>query len=232
MRIVIVGGGMAASNVVGLLLQDPTRNWSLTMIEKEAQTCRLLANRYDQVTILCGDGSRRDVLEAARTGEADIFLAMTGRDEDNLVACQLAQTYFGIERPICRVNNPDNLEAVHRLGIHTTFSSSLLLAKVLMQEIDFPGLTVVYDIPGNSKCIIEFLLDPASEVTGKPLEQCQFPAESRVVLVTHPDGRVEEAHGRTVMEGRARVMMLCDRRDFQAIGRNLALLYSEEGEED
>ena len=148
-------------------------------------------------------------------------MALTGRDEDNLIACQLAQRVFKIKSPICRVNNPRNLATIRSLGILNTFSSTILLAKKLNQEIDYSGLYLVYDIPGNSKAIVEFLLSPEAEENGKALKDCTFPKDSRVVLITHGDGQVELAQGESVINAHDRIMMVCDYEDFPLIHERL-----------
>lgn len=216
MHILIVGGGLVAANLVKLIIDDPSRDDRISLIEKDLVNCEKLANTYE-IQVFHGDGTNLDILTSAGADSAELFLALTGSDEDNLIACQLARSQFHIHSPICRVNNPKNYAVIQKLGIINTFSSSLLLAKVLNQEIQHSGLYIVYDIPGNSKCIVEFSLKSSAEEANKPLKSIQFPHESRVVLVTRKEGQAELASGETVLYPHDRVMMVCDYEDFDEI---------------
>ena len=216
MNILIVGGGLVASNLIKLIEQDRLRDDQISLVEIQMKTCAKLANNYN-IRVFHGDGSNYDILKAAGAEKADLFLALTGRDEDNLIACQLAKSCFNIPSPICRVNNPKNISVIQNLGILNTFSSSMLLARVLTQEIEFSGLYIVYDFPGNSKAIVEFSLKADAEEVGVPLKECKFPRDSRVVLVTHHNGNVELAQGNTILQAHDRVMLVCDYEDFAEI---------------
>lgn len=231
MKILVVGGGQVAANLVKLMRDRSDLNAKITLIEKDYTVGQRLANASD-VSIICGDGSQQQVLASAGCADADLFLALTGRDEDNLVACQLAKKVFHVQTPICRVNHPHNIPVFKKLGIHNTFSSSLLLAKVLTQEISHSGLYVVYDIPGNSKAIVEFIMKPDAEEIGSYLSEINFPRDSRVVLVAHrqEDGseQVELAQGQTVLRANDRVMMVCDFDDFDTIRKRFVATPSEE----
>lgn len=229
MHIIIIGGGLVASNLIKLVSDNPGRNDRITLIDKSVAVCERLANLYE-IDVFNGDGTNAPILEAAGCAKADLFLALTGRDEDNLIACQLARKVFRVHSPICRVNNPKNIAVIQKLGIYNTFSSSMLLAKVLNQEIEHSGLYVVYDIPGNSKAIVEFSLRPDASVAGQALKDCDLPRGSRVVLVTHRDGGVELAQGDTVLYPHDRVMMVCDHDDFTAIQESLVENRLPEGE--
>lgn len=216
MHILIVGGGLVSANLIKLIQDDPSREDHITLIERNLSTCEKLADSYN-IQVFHGDGTNLDILASAGAEAAELFLALTGSDEDNLIACQLARSNFHIHSPICRVNNPKNYAVIQKLGIINTFSSALLLAKVLNQEIQHSGLYIVYDIPGNSKCIVEFSLKADAEEADKALKEIKFPHESRVVLVTRKDGEVELARGETVLRPHDRVMMVCDYEDFDEI---------------
>lgn len=216
MNILIVGGGTTASNLIKLILADRSRHAEVHVIEINHAVCQRLANAHP-IQVYNGDGTNIDILKMAGCDKADIFVSLTSKDEDNLIACQLAKRVFNIRTPICRVNNPRNIETIQKLGIHNTFSASVLLAKVLNQEIDYSGLYIVYDIPGDTKVIVEFMLRPDAEVCGKSLIECSFPGESRIVLVVHNNMQTELASGSTILRPHDRIMMVCDYEDFTSI---------------
>ncbi len=218
MKIMIIGGGLVSINLVKLILESPNFRDQIVLIEKDLTACQRIANLYD-IEVFHGDGSNYNVLDAAGAAEAEVFMALTGRDEDNLIASQLAKLYFNIKNPICRVNNPNNITVIRKLGILNTFSSSKHLAKVLTQEINHAGIYVVYDIPGSSSAIIEFVLREGVPEDGRQLSECTFPGNSRVVLVSKNDASHTTilARGDTVLNAHDRIMMICDHADFNKI---------------
>lgn len=218
MKIMIIGGGLVSLNLVSLILENPIFRDEIVLVEKDLKSCEKIANLFD-IEVFHGDGSNYNVLKAAGAEEAEVFLALTGRDEDNLIASQLAKLYFHIKNPICRVNNPNNITVIRKLGILNTFSSSKHLAKVLTQEINHAGLYLVYDLPGNDMALVEFVLREGVPEDGMKIADCSFPGDSRVVLVTRNDRdhSVEPARGDTVMRAHDRIMMICQYSDFSQI---------------
>ena len=90
MRIVIVGGGKLGYHLATIMLD---RKHDVRLIEKNKLRCMRLANELD-VEVICGDGTEIETLEDAGTQNADCFIAVTGQDQDNLVASQLAKRQF------------------------------------------------------------------------------------------------------------------------------------------
>ncbi len=224
MKVIIVGGGKSAANLIRLIMVHEMDHISITLIDKNLQTCQNIADEYG-VEVLMGDGCNSQVLADAGTADADIFLALTGKDEENLIACQMAKSLFGINNPICRVNEPKNIPIIKKMGIFNTFSSTMLLAKVLNQEVEHSGISLVHTISGTDNVIVEFILKPNAYIAGKKLKNIEFSGRNRVVLVAHAsDHRVEVADGETELHPYDRVMMICNRSTFPYISEHYALI--------
>ena len=108
MNIVIMGGGKIGQNLARRLLDSRNR---VEMIERDRSRCTELANVLD-IEVICGDGTEIEVLERAGIRDADIFIAITDTDADNLVAAQLAKKYFGTKKVLARANDPRNVETM------------------------------------------------------------------------------------------------------------------------
>jgi trk system potassium uptake protein TrkA len=122
LRMIIVGGGQTGRSLARLLLE---RRHEVCLIEKSCPRCTLLANELD-AAVFPGDGTNVSILEAAGARKADCVMAVTGVDQDNLVAAQLAQGHFGAKKVIARVNDPRNAETFRALGIQNVVSLSLI----------------------------------------------------------------------------------------------------------
>ncbi|MEW6553532.1 MAG: TrkA family potassium uptake protein [Actinomycetota bacterium] len=131
----ISGGGRVGSYLAGKLA---SRGHAVAVIEKDGAACRELATSLDAI-ILHGDACNWRYQEEAQTGRADVFAAVTGDDDDNLVACQLARTHFKVPRLVARVNNPKNEEIFGLMGIDAVSSTSVIAGLI-------EGLTEAGDI--------------------------------------------------------------------------------------
>ena len=106
MYIVINGGGKVASYLARTLAES---GHDVAVIEKREDVVDKLINELPRRTlVILGDGCDASYQEDAGVARADVFASVTGDDDDNLVACQLAKVAFGVPRAVARVNNPKN----------------------------------------------------------------------------------------------------------------------------
>jgi len=218
MRIYIMGGGKLAYYLVKTLQFS---HHSITVIEQQKDVCERIANDFDHVMVYHGDGTTIQMLEEVGCQHADFYIAVTGKDENNLVGCQIAKQRFQVKRTVARVNNPKNIEMFHLLGIDRVYSSTQILADIIEQDIDYDGMRVAYSIENTSKAIVEFSLSPDSDAVGHTLQEYDFPGSSKVVLITRPDGRVEMPRGDLKMQSGDTILLICDKDEYDLIWRRM-----------
>jgi len=218
MKIVIVGGGKLAYYLIKTL--KPSRH-NITLIEQVIDTSSRIASDFEEVSVYNGDGTNIQVLEEVGCHDADFFVAVTGKDENNLVACEIAKLKFNARVTVARVNNPKNSEIFGRLGIDKVFSGTQLLADIIEQEIDYAGMRIVFDIPNTTKSIVEFELAPNSAAVGKNLSEYTFPGLSKVVMLTRADGTVEMPSGSLLMQACDMILLVCDEREYNQVWKTL-----------
>ena len=102
MKVIVVGGGKIGFYLTQTLLEH---GHEPVLIEKDPDVCLRVANSLD-LPVIQGDGTVLETLENAGIRDCDALIGVSGQDESNLVACQLAKRYFGVERTVARVNNP------------------------------------------------------------------------------------------------------------------------------
>jgi trk system potassium uptake protein len=219
MKIIIVGGGKLAYYLIKTL--RPYRH-EISVIELQKEICERLATDFDDVSVFNSDGTNIRTLMETGCQNADFYIAVTGKDENNLIGCEIAKKRFHARITVARVNNPKNIEMFNLLGIDRVYSSTQILADIIEQEIDHSGLRVVLKIDKTDRRIIEFKLSPKSAACGKSLRQYTFPGDSIVVMLTRVDGKIEMPRGDLVMKPGDKLLMNCSANDFDAVWRQMA----------
>lgn len=204
MKIIIVGGGKLgyylARNMIDM-------DYKVKLIEKDKSKCRKIANDLD-VEIICGDGTEIEVLANASIGKADCFIAVTGRDQDNLVASQLAKKKFMVNQVIARANNPRNLEALRKLGVDNAVSSTEIITRLIEQEIESVGLHLLASLRGKASiCTIKIPKHSGAE--GVSLKEIQLPKSSLVVSLLRNEELIIP-QGDTVIYRGDEVICICE----------------------
>src|SRR3989339_1881163 len=131
MKIIIIGGGKIGYYLAKTLI--PFKH-DITLIEEQKELCIKVANELN-INVLSGDGTNIEILTEAKASEANVFIAVSGKDEVNLIACQLAKRNFGVKRTISRVNNPKNISVFETLGVDFAVSSTSIIADLIEQEV-------------------------------------------------------------------------------------------------
>lgn len=213
MRILIIGGGKVAFHLISLLMAEDHK---VTVVEQNRESCERLADSHE-VDVIHGDGTDILSLELAGIKSADMVVSLTGEDETNLVACQIAKLTYHVSSTVARVNNPKNIKVMRTLGVDRCFSGTEILANIIDQQINYSGMEIAFDIPGSTKGILEFYLSATSAAIGKTLLEYTFPGDSKVVLITRADGTVLMPTGDLVMQSGDRMLLVADADDFEDI---------------
>jgi trk system potassium uptake protein len=156
-----------------------------------------------------GDATELWVLERAGIQRADLVVAVTGDDEDNLLICQVAKEKYLCERIIARCNNPRNLAHFKLLGIQPAVSATDLILRLIEHEVPRYGLVHLLDLPEERLEIIELIVGEDSVAAGRRVEEVTLPEGSLVISVLRGgSGFVPTAD--TVMEAGDEVLVVLD----------------------
>lgn len=172
MKVIVVGGGKVGYYLTKTLIEH---NHYPTLIEIKKGLCNYLANDLD-IPVIFGDGTTLEALMDAGIEEADALVSVTGKDEDNLIACQLAKSVFNVKKTVARANNPKNVEVMKQLGIDITVNTTDNIARSLEREIDLSKIRQIISLHKGEASIEEITL-PESDypLAGKTLAQLHLP---------------------------------------------------------
>jgi trk system potassium uptake protein TrkA len=193
MFILIVGGGKVGSYLTRALLQQGHEVVVVEKIDKKAKALDTLIDR--QVTVV-GDGCDPVVLEAAGVARADVVVADTGDDEDNLVVVLLTKKKSRA-RCIARVNNPRNKQIFDSLDLEdpiTVISSTEIILDILNEHVNAASYTAALETMhmfgrGNLS-LVRISIPESSDAANKTLAELTMPRNSVLVAIER-DG-VEE----------------------------------------
>lgn len=156
-----------------------------------------------------GDGSELWVLERAGIERADMVIAVTGDDEDNILICQVAREKYGVERVISRCNNPRNLQHFELLGIKPAVSATDLILRLIEHEVPKYGLVHLLDLPTERLEIIEIEVAPTSPADGVAVKDLGLPDGSLVISILR-DGTGFVPLADSVVEAGDEVLLVLD----------------------
>lgn len=180
MRMLIIGGGKVGSYLANSLIDD---GHTITIIEADPDRARGLSDR-SRALVLGGDGTKVDVLNRADAARSDWVLGVTGRDEANLVACQLART-LGAKRVIARLNDPRNRPTFDALKLPVVAVTDLI-ANVISQEVqvEVSEIERLRVLGAGKLSLVE--IDIPEDAPVRTVLEIDLPPQS--VLVTHLRG--------------------------------------------
>ena len=179
MYVVVIGGGNVGYYLTKELL---AAGHEVVMIEKDPARARLIADELGSI-VIPNDGCEGRYQAEAGMGRADVVAAVTGDDEDNLVACQVAKMRFNVPRSIARVNNPKNENLFRQLAIDDTVSPTRAILGVIEHEIPIHDLLHLAELEGGELQIVEAQLEADSPVVGKELRELSLPEGSYVTVL-------------------------------------------------
>ena len=226
MFIIIVGCGKLGYYLAKTLA--PQRH-HLVLIEEDEEMCQKIAGELSGlgITLIHGDGTSVNDLREAGIEDADILIAVTGHDQNNLVACQLAKNYYSVPRTIARVNNPKNINVFRSLGVDSVVSSTAYIADIIEHEVDWEGINSMLSQKVAGLRIHEFQVSVHSQAAGKLVMELKLPAG--VILVSLIRGKeVSVPNGQTQVLAEDTVIAIGSReslvllRDYFSAGEMVA----------
>ena len=213
MYIIVVGGGKVGYYLARELIGDVHE---VLVIEKDAAKCERITEELGDIA-LRGDGCEATTMDAAGFGRADMVIAVTGEDEDNLVTCQVAKAKFNVPRTVARLNNPKNDEIFKKLGIDTTVSATNVILAQIEQELPTHPLIPLMTIKGGGLEIVEIKIPASAGVVGRRIRDLLLPQQSLITLIISEDGVPKDPDDQTIFHAGDEVVAVTRREQEDAL---------------
>lgn len=184
MYMVLVGGGNVGLNLAKRLVHQ---GHELLLMEKDPRTASRIAEQIGEENVMVGDGCEMLTQKDAGFGRADVVVAVTGEDEDNLVICQMAKMVWNVERVLARVNDPDHEEIFRKIGIDETVSATGIIYALLEQQISPDVVLPIGALARGNLEVVEVELGTRSPIVGHPVRDLRLPDNTNLIWVLRGD---------------------------------------------
>ncbi len=205
MYIIVVGGGKVGWNLARELMD---KGEEVTLLESDRRRYLVIEQELEHA-VQYGDATELWVLERAGIQRADLVIAVTGDDEDNMLVCQVAKEKYLVDRIIARVNNPRNLQHFKLLGIQPAVSATDLILRLIEHEVPRYGLVHLLALEEEQLEIIELEVGANSPAAGRRVADVNLPEGCLIISVLRQgDGFVPKAD--TVIQAGDEVLVVLD----------------------
>ena len=183
MYVIVVGAGKVGYHLAKALVQE---GHEILVMEKDRATAGSMTEELGEI-VMHADGCEIRSMTEAGMGRANVVVAVTGDDEDNLVICQMAKRKFGVPRTIARVNDPKNEELFQELGIDQTVSSTRIIFNLIEQQIETGQVIPLAALKKGEIEVVEADITAGSPVDGLRIGHLDLPPSTLIISVVRDD---------------------------------------------
>jgi trk system potassium uptake protein TrkA len=181
MYIIVAGCGKVGYSLVKGLLAE---GHEVAIVEEDHLRYRQLSEEFGE-SVIYGDASDAYVLKLAGTNRCDLLVATSGRDEDNLIICQLAKLLYMAPRTLARVNDPKNDTLFGSMGIDQTVNTTNMIGALIGHKVGTSFLTELVSFRNAE--IVQIEVPEGSPVLGRPVKDLVLPKDSLLIAAIRND---------------------------------------------
>lgn len=172
-KVLLIGGRSKAKSLASSLMN---KGYYVTVINDTYKDCVKLAG-IDKLTVIHGDGTRPFVLEDANAGDADIAIALTSKDEDNLVVCELCKKKFHVKKTVALLTDPRKTDFFYKMGIDSVVCAISAITGIIEQQAFMDRIATLVPIGEGRVSIAEVPIAGTAPVVGKKLWEINLPKQ-------------------------------------------------------
>ena len=201
MQIIVVGCGKVGRSIVAQLSKEDSNN--VTVIDTNAQIIRNISTNYDVMGIV-GNGSSFTILDQADLAHADMIIAVTERDEVNLLTCVIAKLNNDKIHTVARVRSPQYAGELNKLqkglNLTMTINPEMEAAKEISRLLNFPSAIEIFSFARNRIDLLRFRVPPISVLVGRSLKDIADLTTNLLVCIIERNSNIMVPNGDTVIQ--------------------------------
>lgn len=223
MNVLIAGGDPTGAQLASLLLEEKIE---VCLVEHRREVLNQLHLELPTEVIYEDNATDLEVLEEAGIRNADVLVACTSSDADNLVLCYLAHTLYHVPRTIGRINNPRHAWLFNeKLHVNVALNESSILAHLIEEEMSFGDMLTLLKLRRGEYSLVEVVIPPGAKAAGAAIKNLPLPDQCVIAAIIRK-GSMIVPHGTTTIEVGDEVLAITDNEG----GEQLAELFTLEND--
>ena len=184
-KILIIGGGNIGMHLAKLL--EATDGLRIKIIEKNKSRAEQLAGELSSSIVICGDPLDEKILKEANIEETETVFALTDDDEDNIMACVLAEKYTPSKRTIAIINKHNYNILQESLKIDDLVDPRMATVSTIMKHVHMGSIDTVYSLLDGKYEFLEAKILETSDIVNKSIKDSNLPDEVRIGAIVRKD---------------------------------------------
>lgn len=212
-RAILIGGFHKVRSLADSLIK---MEYLVTAINNDYQNCLALAE-IEALSVIQGDGTKPFILEDANAQDADIAIALTQRDDDNLVICELCKKKFSVKKTVALVSDPKKTEFFYQMGIDSVVCAVNAITNIIEQQAFFEGIASLIPIGEGRIRIAEVKIPGTAPAVGKKIWEIDLPKEVIIGCILRGEGSMIPRGDTRILAGDMLVLISSDKQELIAI---------------
>jgi len=212
-QVLLVGGFLKTRSLANSLTH---KGYCITAINNNNDDCQVLAE-MESIHVINGDGTKPFVLEDANAQDMDIVIALTQRDYDNLVICELCKKKFHVKKTVAVVNDPKKTEFFYKMGIDSVVCATNAITGIIEQQAFMDEITTLIPIGEGRISIAEVPIPGTAPVIGKKLWEINLPKEVIIGCILRNEQSMIPRGDTRILAGDILVLISSDKQEMVAI---------------
>lgn len=205
-KILLIGGYRKSKTLAKSLIK---KGYKVVVINDNYENCLSLAE-IDGLKVINGDGTLPSVLSDASANHCKIAIALTSKDEDNLVACQLCKNRFGVKKTISLVGNPNKTEFFLKMGVDSVICAMDKITAIIEQQATVERITNSVAVAEGKISIVEVKIKHDWAIVGKKLRESNLPLKIIIGCILRGNDSVIP-HGDTEILANDILILICEK---------------------
>ena len=211
-EVLLIGGYHKTIYLSQSLLE---KGYHVTAINNDYDHCMQLAE-IEGLNIIYGDGTKPFVLEEAEAERKDIAIALTKKDEDNLVICELCKKKFRVNKTLSLVNDPRKTDFFYQMGIDSVVCAISTISRIIEQQAFVDEMTNIVSVEDNQIHIIELQVKKNMPVLGKKLWELSLPENTIIGYILRNNQGIVPRGDTRILDG-DKLIVICSQNNQEQV---------------
>lgn len=212
-QVVLIGSFNRARSLAKSL---KSKGYHVTVINSNYEKCKILAE-IEEITVIYGDETKPFVLEDANVQDADIAIALTSKDEDNLVICELCKKKFNVKKTISVLSDPHKTDFFYKMGVDSVICEVNAITNIIEQQAIYDGIVTMIPTGEGRISIVEVPILGNSPSIGKKLWEINLPKEVIIGCIIRGEESTIPRGDTRILSGDKLILISANKQELFAI---------------